>query len=59
MDIYRQHIDSGGSPVRFAYLAPSHYMTNYAPGFKEAKSRGIDVDLFTDKQEALSWLGVE
>jgi hypothetical protein len=57
IEYYQKHLDSGGQPLRIAWLAP--LVSSYEPGLDLARQEQLPFTLTSDLDEALSWLGVE
>jgi hypothetical protein len=58
-EYYQKHLDSGGQPLRIAYLGQAPLVSTYEPGLDLARQEQLPFTLTTDLDEALSWLGVE
>jgi hypothetical protein len=55
---YQQHLEKGGQPLRIAFLRDSSRPIDYEPGLEISRQNRIPFELFTKRQDALSWLGV-
>jgi hypothetical protein len=56
---YENHLTSGGKKLMIAYLGFPHQISTYEPGLAAAKTYGLPVALFTNKQDALGWLDID
>ena len=56
---YEDHISSGGQDLQFAYVGNPPLVSTFEPGIEIAKNAGLEVEIFTDLEEAMTWLGVE
>ena len=54
--LYKQHLDQGGEPVRVAYLGPDTYINDSMPGVGIAQAGGLDVLTTSDFPAAVEWL---
>ena len=56
---YRQYRMSGGRELMIAYLGTSSLMKSWTPGPDIVKKEGVDIELFTDRNKAFAWLGLD
>ena len=57
-ELYNNHLESGGMPLKIAYLGSPSMVSSDEPGSKIARREGLPTKLTTSKKEALLWLGV-
>lgn len=54
--LYKEHLDHGGDPLRIAYLGPDTYINDSMPGLSIAQAGGLDVLTTSDFPVAVEWL---
>ena len=57
-EYYENHIESGGKPLKIAYVGSPNKIDSYEPGSEVARKEQLPTTLTTSKKEALIWLGV-
>ena len=58
-EYYDDHIESGGKPLKIAYVGSSDKIGSYEPGSEVARVVHLPTKLTANKDEALIWLGVK
>ncbi len=56
---YEKHLDTGGQPLRIAYVGKAPQISTYEPGLDLAKSEQLPFTVTTNLDKALAWLGVK
>ncbi len=56
---YFEYIRDSGMMLKVAYLGNAPHVSTFEPGLDHAKSLGIPVNVFTDEEEARTWLGIK
>ena len=56
---YNEHLNSGGQPLRVAYLGSAPAVGSYRPGHDWMKIANLPFHVFTDEKKAYQWLDVE
>jgi hypothetical protein len=54
--LYHEHLEGGGRPLRFAYLGSGEFVKNWQPGVELARAQGLEIMATTDEAEARRWL---
>jgi len=59
LDVYRQHLETGGQEIATAFVGSTTLVSSFEPGIEIAKQAGLAVEIFTDMEKAMAWLDVE
>jgi hypothetical protein len=57
-ELYNNHLESGGMPLKIAYVGSPNKISSNELGSEVARREGLPTILTTNKKEALLWLGV-
>lgn len=55
-ELYKNHMEHGGTPLRFAYLANKAVTLEFMPGLALVRDHGIDAYVTYDFDDAVRWL---
>ncbi len=59
LELYRNHLATGGKEIQTAFVGSPPLVSTFEPGIELAKNAGLAVEIFTDAEKAMTWLGVE
>lgn len=54
---YKNYIKDGGNPLKAAYLYDPNSLGSLTPIIETIRQNGNPAEFFTDREEALTWLG--
>ena len=55
-ELYRQHLEEGGDPIRIAYLGNDSFVRTWSPGLSVLEGYGLHALVTTDLAESEEWL---